>query len=85
MIGNGDQSTRLGKGGQNTRSDEHVSAYLKILCNFANQALKGQFADKEFGGLLVTPNFTESDSSGPETMGLLYSTGSVLMNASSER
>ena len=75
MIGNGDQSTRLGKGGQNTRSDEHVSAYLKILCNFANQALKGQFADEEFGGLLVTPNFTESDSSWLVSVGLLDTSG----------
>ena len=51
---------------------------LEILSNFSDKTLEGEFANKELGGLLVASDFTESDSSGPETMGLLDTTGCVL-------
>ncbi len=44
---------------------------LKVLGNFTNETLEGQFANEKFGGLLVSANLSEGDSSGPETMGLL--------------
>jgi len=52
--------------------------YLEILSNFTNKSLEGEFADEEFSRLLVTTNFTESDSSGPEAMGLLNTTSGSL-------
>lgn len=52
--------------------------YLEVLSNFTDKTLEGQLADEEFGGLLVATNFTESDSSGPEAMGLLDTTSCAL-------
>jgi hypothetical protein len=40
--------------------------------------LEGEFADEEFGRLLVPPDFTESDGTGPEAMGLLDTTSCSL-------
>jgi len=37
--------------------------------------LEGQFTDEELGALLVTTDFTKSDSSRAETVRLLYTTG----------
>jgi len=47
---------------------------LEILSNFTDQTLERQFADQELGGLLVSPDLTKSDSSGPVAMGLLHTT-----------
>ena len=47
---------------------------LEVLSNFPYETLEGKFADEEFRGLLVATDFTESDSTGPETMRLLYTT-----------
>ena len=49
---------------------------LEVLGNLTNQTLEGEFADEELGRLLVSPDLTESHSSGPVTMGLLHSAGS---------
>jgi hypothetical protein len=51
---------------------------LEVLGDFTDETLEGQLADEELSGFLVATNFTESDSSGPETMGLLDTTSSVL-------
>ena len=50
--------------------------HLEILSNFTNETLEGELADEQLGRLLVTPNFTEGDSTGPETMRLLDTTSS---------
>ena len=42
------------------------------------QTLEGELADQELSGLLVATNLTESDGTGPETMGLLDTTSSGL-------
>ena len=52
--------------------------YLEVLSNFTDKTLEGEFANEKFSGLLVSPDFTESDSSGPEAMRLLHTTGSGL-------
>ena len=48
---------------------------LEVLGNLPDQTLEGQLADEELGGLLVTPDLTESDGAGPVTVGLLNSAG----------
>ena len=44
---------------------------LEVLSDFTHQTLEGQFADQKLGRLLVTTDLTESDGTGPVTMGLL--------------
>ena len=51
-----------------------MKTHLEILSDFTDEALEGELADEELSRLLVATNFTESDSSGPETMGLLDTT-----------
>jgi hypothetical protein len=51
-----------------------VRTHLKVLRDFPDKTLEGQLADEEFGGLLVATDFTESDGTGPEAMGLLDTT-----------
>ena len=48
---------------------------LEVLCDLTDKTLEGQLADEELGGFLVTTDLTESDGSGPVTMGLLHSSG----------
>ena len=48
---------------------------LEILGNFTHQTLKGQLANQQVRRLLVTTNFTESNSTRAVTMGLLYTAG----------
>jgi len=48
---------------------------LEVLSDFTNQALEGQLADEELGGLLVTTDLTESDGTRLIAMGLLDTTG----------
>ena len=48
---------------------------LEVLGDLTDQTLEGQLADEQLGGLLVTTDLTESDCSGPVTMGLLDSSG----------
>ena len=48
---------------------------LEVLGDFADQALEGQLADQQLGGLLVTTDLTESHGTGPVTMGLLDASG----------
>ena len=46
---------------------------LEVLGDFTYQALEGELADQQLGGLLVTTDLTESDGTGPVPMGLLDS------------
>ena len=48
---------------------------LKILCNLTDKTLEGELADEKLSGLLVSSDLTESDGTGPVTMGLLDATG----------
>jgi len=54
-----------------------------ILSNLTNETLEWELADEQLSGLLITTNFTESDSSGPEAMGLLTPavTGTAVLRA----
>ena len=46
---------------------------LEILSDLTDQTLEGKLADQKLSGLLVSPDLTESDSSGPVSVGLLDS------------
>ena len=48
---------------------------LEVLSDLPDQPLEGQLADQQLGGLLVTPDLTQSDCAGPVPMRLLHSTG----------
>ena len=48
---------------------------LEVLGDLPHQTLEGQLADEQLGGLLVSPDLTESHSAGPVSVGLLDSTG----------
>jgi hypothetical protein len=58
---------------------EQVITYFEVLSNFTDKSLEGEFANEQLGRLLVTTNFTESHSSGPEAMGLLHTTSGGLI------
>jgi len=51
---------------------------VDLLSGFTNKSLKGNLSDKELGGLLVTPNFTESDGTRTESVRLFDSSGGGL-------
>ena len=48
---------------------------FEILSDFSDETLEGQLPDEELSGLLVSPDLTESHSSGPVSVGLLDSSG----------
>ena len=63
-----------------SQSDDKAQnrTYLKVLCNFTDKTLERKFPNEELSRFLVATNFSESDCSGAETMGLLDTTGCVL-------
>ena len=71
MIGNGDQSR---EGNEQKAKTSSKCTHLEILSDLTNKSLERKFADKQLGRLLVTSNFTKSDSSRPESMRLLHTT-----------
>ena len=48
---------------------------LEVLGDFSDKTLEGQLADEELGRFLVSPDLTESDCSGPVSVGLLDASG----------
>ena len=48
---------------------------LEVLGNLPDEALEGQLADEELGGLLVPPDLTEGHGTGPVPVGLLDTAG----------
>ncbi|GMI97394.1 hypothetical protein HRI_003408700 [Hibiscus trionum] len=48
---------------------------FKILSDFSHQPLEWKLPDQKLGALLVLSNFPQRNSSGPETVGLLHSSG----------
>lgn len=70
---------RLGgflKGHHSGRLEPQVG--LEILSDLTNEPLEGKLPDKQLSGLLVTPDFTESDGSRAEPVGLLDTTSGSL-------
>lgn len=51
---------------------------LEVLGDFSNQSLEGELSDQELGRLLVLSDFSESDGTGPVSVGLLDTTGGGL-------
>lgn len=51
---------------------------LEILRDFTDETLEGKLPDQKISRLLVFADFTESDGSGAETMGLLHTTSGGL-------
>lgn len=47
---------------------------LEVLSNLTDQTLEGQFPDEQLCAFLVSPDLTESDGSGPVSVGFLDST-----------
>ena len=71
MIGSGGRSEEmLDKSQTKLKSGTN----LEVLSDFTDKTLEGEFADEELSRLLVPPDFTEGDGSGPEAMGLLDTT-----------
>merc|ERR1719289_730906 len=64
--------TCLLKSSHCSRLEPQVS--LKILCDLANQSLKGKLPDQQLGGLLVATNLTKSNCAWPVSMRLLHAT-----------
>jgi len=48
---------------------------LEVLGDLTNQTLEGELSDEELGGLLVTTDLTESDSTRLVSVGLLDTSG----------
>ena len=48
---------------------------LEVLSDLTDKTLEGQLADQKLSGLLVTTDLTESDGTGPVTMGFLDTSG----------
>ena len=48
---------------------------LEVLSDLTDKTLEGELADEKLGRLLVSSDLTESDGTGPVTMGLLDTTG----------
>jgi hypothetical protein len=49
---------------------------LEVLGDLTDEALEGELPDEELGGLLVLADLTESDGTGPVSVGLLHSASS---------
>lgn len=56
-----------------------MSHDLKVLGDFTDESLERQFTDKQLSRLLITPDLTESDGTGTESMRLFDTTCSGLI------
>ena len=59
--------------GRDSRALE-TQVSLEVLGDFTNQTLEGQFSDEQFGGFLVSSDFTESDGTRSVSVWFLDST-----------
>ena len=50
------------------------AADLEVLCDFTNKTLERKLANEKLRGFLVPTDFTKGNSTGPETVRLLYTT-----------
>lgn len=53
----------------------YKNPHLKVLCDFADEALEGKLADEQLGRLLVPANFAKGNCARTETMWLLHTAG----------
>merc|ERR1739846_224396 len=65
--------TGLLKSSNSSRLESEIS--FEILSDFSDETLEGKLPDEELSGLLVSPDLTESHSSGPVSVRLLDSSG----------
>ena len=63
---------------QRMSESQESKTNLEVLSDFTDEPLEGKLPDEELSGLLVTPDFTKGDGSGPEAMGLLDTTSGSL-------
>jgi len=61
------------KSANGSRLESEIS--FEILSDFSDETLEGKLPDEELSGLLVSPDLTESHSSGPVSVRLLDSSG----------
>ena len=78
MIGIDGRSGGVGAHLDGEQAKKCRGTYLEVLSDFTDKTLEGEFADEELSGFLVASDLAESDSTGPETMRLLDSSGGVL-------
>ena len=64
---------RLLEGHDSRALEAEVS--LEVLGDLADKTLEGELADEKLSGLLVSSDLTESDGSGPVSVGLLHTAG----------
>ena len=78
QVGVLEEADQVGLGGllegQDGRALE-AQVGLEVLGDLADQALEGELADQQLGGLLVLADLAEGDGSGPVAMGLLDASG----------
>ncbi len=51
---------------------------LEVLGDLANETLEGKLAEQKLGGLLVPPDLTEGNSSGPVPVGAAATQGELM-------
>ena len=54
------------------------TTHLEILGDFTNEPLEWELPDQKLGGFLITPDFTKGDSSRPEPVRFLDTSGGRL-------
>ncbi len=77
QVGVLEEADEVGFGGFLERKDGaglEPEVGLEVLGDLADEALEGELADEELGGLLVLADLTESDGTGPVAVGLLRAT-----------
>ena len=78
QVGVLEQGNKVSLNGLLERTDGgrlETEVRLEVLGDFTDETLEGKLSDEELGGLLVTTDLTESDSSGLVSVGLLDTTG----------
>lgn len=83
-IGTGGRSGRGRVSQKQSQQKNRLETHLEILSNLTNKTLEGKLPDKQLGRLLIPSDLTESDSTRPETMGLLHTTRRLLSPESAE-
>ena len=85
QVGVLEEADEVGFGGFLERKDGaglEPEVGLEVLGDLADEALEGELADEELGGLLVLADLTESDGTGPVAVGLLDAIDGVNLHPS---
>ena len=78
QVGVLEEADQVGLGGLLKGQDSgalEAEVGLEVLGDLTDQALEGQLADQQLGGLLVLADLAQGDGSGPVAMGLLHASG----------